>query len=274
MRIEAEITWERLILVSHWDSTSYIRWTWENCVSLKGHSLSSLAIHRDQERYPTIGESIFWRSQKVNVRNYRPDNCCMAPGKSQIESSLNILGHAKEDKVIGNSQQRFIEDKSCLSNLITFCDKMVTFVDEERAIDIIYYDRTFNTISHIIFVRLLQSRRMDWKKKKWLDDWARRVMVNRLYCNWMPVTSEALQGSIPRPVLFDIFLISTCLLPIPTRLSSIQKTCSLEKSWTCTVCVRINNKKNQQQNPTSKSFGINKKHKADCNEMNNEFPCT
>lgn len=89
----------------------------------------------------------------------------MAPGKSQIESSLNILGHAKEDKVIGNSQQRFIEDKSCLSNLITFCDKMVTFVDEERAIDIIYYDRTFNTISHIIFVRLLQSRRMDWKKK-------------------------------------------------------------------------------------------------------------
>jgi len=38
---------------------------------------------------------------------------------------------------------------------------MTTFVDEERAIDIIYFDRAFNTISHIILVWSLQSGRMD-----------------------------------------------------------------------------------------------------------------
>lgn len=67
----------------------------------------------------------------------------------------------KENKVIWNSHHRFIEDKSCLTNLITFYDKMTTFVDEERTIDIIYFDKAFNTISHIILVRSLQSGRMD-----------------------------------------------------------------------------------------------------------------
>lgn len=81
---------------------------------------------------------------------------------------------------------------------------MTTFVDKERAIGIIYFDKAFNTISHIILVRSLQSGRMDWKK--WLDDQAHRVMVNRLYFICMPVTSEALQESVLRPVLFNIFI--------------------------------------------------------------------
>lgn len=63
--------------------------------------------------------------------------------------------------MIGNSQHRFIEDKPCLTNLITFYDKMTTFVDKERAIGITYFGKAFNTISHIILVRSLQSGRMD-----------------------------------------------------------------------------------------------------------------
>lgn len=81
---------------------------------------------------------------------------------------------------------------------------MTTFVDEERAIDIIYFDKAFNTISHIILVKSLQSGRMAWKKC--LDDQAQRVMVNRLYSIWVPATNEALQGSILTPLLFNNFI--------------------------------------------------------------------
>lgn len=73
----------------------------------------------------------------------------------------HIFWHIKENKVTGNSQHRCTEDISCLTNLIAFYDKMTTSADEEKAIDIIYFDKSFNTISHIILVRSLQSGRMD-----------------------------------------------------------------------------------------------------------------
>lgn len=60
-------------------------------VSLKSHSLSSLEIHGDQERYPTTGESVFKKSQKVDVGNYRPDNLSKSLRKSWSESSLNTF---------------------------------------------------------------------------------------------------------------------------------------------------------------------------------------
>ena len=91
--------------------------------------------------------------------NYRPDN--LSHSKNHGVLFEHIFGPIKENKVIGNSQPRFTEDKSCLANLITFYDKMTTRVDEERAIGIIDFDKAFNIISHVILVRSLQSGRMD-----------------------------------------------------------------------------------------------------------------
>lgn len=45
-------------------------------------------------------------------------------------------------------------NQSCMTNLISFCDKMTVFSDKEREVDIIYlnFSKVFNTDSHKIFI--------------------------------------------------------------------------------------------------------------------------
>ena len=59
------------------------------------------------------------------------------------------FGHTKEKVVIGNSQCGYSKDKSCLTNLILFYDKMMGLVDKGRGMEAIYLDfsKAFNTIS-------------------------------------------------------------------------------------------------------------------------------
>lgn len=50
--------------------------------------------------------------------------------------------------VTENSQHGFTSGKSCLTNLIAFYDKMIGFVDEGRAVGILYSNWAFSTVSH------------------------------------------------------------------------------------------------------------------------------
>lgn len=61
-----------------------------------------------------------------------------------------------KEKVIGNSQGGFSNSKSCLTNPITFCDKMIRFVDEERTVGVIYlnFSKALDTVSHISVSKL------------------------------------------------------------------------------------------------------------------------
>lgn len=59
------------------------------------------------------------------------------------------FGHTKEKKVIRNSQWGYSKNKSCLTNLILFYDKMIASVDKGRGMEGIYLDcsKTFSTVS-------------------------------------------------------------------------------------------------------------------------------
>lgn len=57
----------------------------------------------------------------------------------------------KDKKVIGSRWHGFMKRKSSVTNLVAFCDKLTSSVDEEKAGDVIFlnFSKAFNTFSLI-----------------------------------------------------------------------------------------------------------------------------
>jgi len=118
---------------------------------------------------------IFKKGKEEDPGNYRLVSLTAITGKVMEQLILEvIIKQVEEKKVIRSSQRGFTKGKSCLTNLITFYDGMTGWVDEGRAVDVVYLDfsKAFDTVSHNILIG--KSRKCG------LDEWSVRRIENWL----------------------------------------------------------------------------------------------
>ncbi|GAB0176423.1 mitochondrial enolase superfamily member 1 [Grus japonensis] len=139
---------------------------------------------------------IYKKGQKEDPGKYRPGSLTSLLGKLMEQITLNaITWHVQDNQVIRPSQHGFMKGRSCLTNLISFYDKVIHLVDEGKAVDVVYSDfsKAFDTVSHSILLEKLAAHGLDghtlrWVKN-WLDGWAQRVVVNGVKSSRWLITS-------------------------------------------------------------------------------------
>jgi len=142
---------------------------------------------------------IYEKGWKEDLGKYRPVSLTSVPRKVMEQIILSAIRWPIGDNhVIRPSQYGFMKGRSCLTDLISFYDKVTCLVDEGKAMDVVYLDfsKAFDTISHSILLEKLATYGLDRHTFHWVKNWLAGVLVlvktEPILFSWVFLTAKFL----------------------------------------------------------------------------------
>ena len=154
------------------------------------------------------------------AQNYRPVNVtCQVCKIFETLVRDRLVKHLEENSLIRESQHGFRKGRSCLTNLLTFLDKVTGCIDSGNSVDVVFLDFTkaFDKIPHSRLAAKLRSHGIDGKLLCWIMEWLKdrkqqvvirgtlsdrkqQVVIRGTLSDWISVLSGVPQGSVFGPI--------------------------------------------------------------------------
>ena len=155
---------------------------------------------------------IFKKGDKASVENYRPISLtCLV---------MKVFERLVKEKLLSLTvdfldprQHGFLEQKSCTTNMVVFCDSLAMSLNENLLSHVVYFDfaKAFDSVNHDILLQKLKDLyNIDGTLLKFLSNYLsnrnQKVVIGSESSSVLKVNSGVPQGSILGPLLFVLFI--------------------------------------------------------------------
>lgn len=153
------------------------------------------------------------KSSKAKAENYRPVSLTSHIIKIWERVLRKILvDFIEKNKLIIKEQYGFRSGRSCLSQLLCHYEKIITILEENVNVEVLYLDmsKAFDKVDHSILLKKLKSLGIEGKVHQWLTAFLTNreqvVLVDEQKSNPEKVLSGVPQGTVLGPLLFIMYI--------------------------------------------------------------------